>query len=80
MTTREHFDGVIDILENSTFAEELCKVYEAEKIEDTIPHIKKIYDLLVAEANKERGDQDFYGGEKENIVKDVELSYKMRIF
>ena len=76
MTTREHFDGVIDILENSTFAEDLCSVYEAEKIEDTIPHIKNIYDLLVAETNKERGDQDFYGGEKEKQLKEYDNIYE----
>lgn len=68
MTTREHFNKINVELEESDFSEAYCNILESDDINEIRPLIENIHGELVKEICKDRGEEDFYGGLKDETI------------
>lgn len=68
MTTREHFNKVMETLENSDFSETYCSILESDDLDEIKPLIESLHSEIKSEVNKLRGKEDFYEGKKKEAV------------
>lgn len=68
MTTREHYNKIMALIEESEFSETYYSVLESEDIDTIKTFIESLYDELMKEMDEVRGDKDFYDGNKDETI------------